>query len=380
MPFTSGRASFIRFKVSGKTPYFDQEHLDKLAANAIGTSKIASADGIDCGFTAGDHVFDTQFKYEKNIADGALLFSIRVDMDKPPAELLQAYTAIELNAMAKENPSGTPSRRQKREAREAARERIEKESKDGRFRKRMVIPCVWDKNGELWYGSTSFAHVDRASDLIKRAFGVALSQITAGNCAGDLKEGSLSPSKFTTHEPNNTAWVADPETNFSWLGNEFLLWLWYYGDEVDDTINMPSGDDLTFIFSRSLKLDCPNGQNGSDTFASESPSRLREAKRAIQLGKLPRKAGLTFATDSQQYEFTLGAESLSFSTLKLPAIDGDDVQVGNQASMNAARINQIRNFLKAFDTLYAIFVDIRSKEQWGLETIHYIRSWVGDRA
>ena len=49
-----------------------------------------------------------------------------------------------------------PSARQKREARDTARQRLEDEAKDGRFLRRKAVPVLWDAlSNELLVGSTS---------------------------------------------------------------------------------------------------------------------------------------------------------------------------------------------------------------------------------
>src|SRR5579885_2967015 len=124
MGFLSGRVSFVRYKVSGRAPKsFGPEHLERLAAHAIGKQRVVSADGIEVGWTAGDHILDTRFDLAKNVVNDALSFCLRVDQQKIPADLLRAYTAVELQAAAEKNPSGRPSARQKREARDLSRER-----------------------------------------------------------------------------------------------------------------------------------------------------------------------------------------------------------------------------------------------------------------
>src|SRR5580698_6666611 len=126
MGFFSGRVSFLRFKVNKRAPrIFGEEHLESLSAHQAGRKRIASADGIETGWTAGDHILDTEFELAKNIINDTLTFDLRVDVDKIPSDLLRAYYAVELKALTKKNPSGLPSTKQKREAKEIARDRLE---------------------------------------------------------------------------------------------------------------------------------------------------------------------------------------------------------------------------------------------------------------
>ncbi|MFO0823321.1 MAG: hypothetical protein U0792_09400 [Gemmataceae bacterium] len=75
------------------------------------------------------------------------------------------------------------------------------------------------------------------------------------------------------------------------------------------------------MIARTLTLECPRGQTGHETISSEGPSKLPEARRAIQSGKLPRKVGLTLVRHSYQYDLTIHAETLAVAGGKLPAPD-----------------------------------------------------------
>src|SRR6266478_5609720 len=125
MGFFSGRVSCARYRVTGRSPKsFGPEHLQQLADHAIGRQRTLSGDGVEMGWTAGDHILDTRFDVAKNIVDDTMHFALRVDTQKVPADLLRAYSQVELEGLAAANPSGLPSARQKREARTNARERL----------------------------------------------------------------------------------------------------------------------------------------------------------------------------------------------------------------------------------------------------------------
>src|SRR5439155_217635 len=140
-------------------------------------------------WTAGDHILDTDFALDKNIVNDTLHFELRVDVDRLPADLMRAYYAVELKALTKKNPSGFASAKQKREAKESARERLEDEAKDGRFRKRKCFPVLWDRlSNEVLFGATSLAQVDRLCSLFEQTFQKGLECVTAGARAFQLAE------------------------------------------------------------------------------------------------------------------------------------------------------------------------------------------------
>ncbi|HXD87545.1 MAG TPA: hypothetical protein VN641_13695 [Urbifossiella sp.] len=371
MGFFSGRVSCLRFQVSGSAPRsFTEEHVDRLADRQAGRQRIASADGIEVGWTAGDHILDTDFGLEKNIINDALHFELRIDSESLPADLMRAYYAVELKALTKNNPSGFPSARQKREAKESARERLEEEAKDGRFRKRKCVPVLWDRlSNEVLFGATSITHVDRLCSLFEQTFQKELECVTAGPRAFQLAElhgrtrqvDDSAPSAFLPGiTPADVAWIAD-ESSRDFLGNEFLLWLWYYTDVESDTLKLADDSEATVMMARSLTLECPRGQTGHETISHEGPTRLPESRRAIQSGKLPRKAGLTLVRHSQQYELAIHAETLAIASAKLPAPPED---VTEARAKLEERATQLRSLLETLDLLYDAFGRRRFGKEW----------------
>jgi len=293
---------------------------------------------------------------------------MRVDTLRLPSDLLKAYYSVDLKAMAKGNPSGLPSARQKREARESARERLEDESKDGRFTKRKATEVVWDtQSNELLFGATSLSQIDRFHSLFEQTFGLGFEAVTAGRRAYQLAELQQRPraaddATMSPFVPGNTptdiAWVLD-ETSRDFLGNEFLLWLWYTLEQESDTIQLADKSEVVVMMSRTLTLSCPRGVTGQETITSEGPTRLPEAKKAIASGKLPRKAGLTIVRHDAQYELTLFAEALAVGSCKMPAVEENDARAAIDA-----RATQIRHLMETLDLMFDAFAAERFSAEW----------------
>ncbi|MHB1424427.1 MAG: hypothetical protein ACYC3I_14745 [Gemmataceae bacterium] len=372
MGFFSGRVTFGRYRVKAPAPgMFGPEHLQRLQTHAIGKQKIVSADGVEAGWTAGDHLLDTDFDLAKNIVNDALHFCLRVDTMRLPNDLLRAYAHIELQALAAGNPSGIPSARQKREARELAREKLEEEARDGRFIKRKVYPLLWDAlSNELLVGTTSVTALDRLHALFEDTFGHGFEPLSAGEQAFRLSEprrqtrgiDDAKPSSFVPgSSPSEVAWILD-ENSRDFLGNEYLLWLWYALDGGSDTIALGDGSEAAVMLTRTLVLECPRGQTGRQSITSDGPTRLPEARRAIQAGKLPRKIGLTLVRHDHQYELTLQAETLAVSGARLPAPEASE-----ERARLEERITQLRHLLETLDLLFDAFNEKRASDQWTKE-------------
>lgn len=367
MGFLSGRVGFARFRVSGSPPRsFGPDKIQKLAERAIGTQKLASADGVESGWTAGEHLLDTRFDLAKNVVNDALHFGFRVDTEKPPAELLRAYTAIELHAVAPVNPSS----RHKREARESARERLEREAKDGRYTRRKVYDVLWDgPSNELLVAASGTVVLDRLHEHFHKTFNRKFEPLTAGTLAFALAEArqqsrgvdDARPSPFVRGAAaDEVAWLQDDHSR-DFLGNEFLLWLWHLSEVDDDTLPLSDESEVAVLPARTLTLECPLGQTGKESITSDGPTRLPEAKRAIQSGKWPRKCGLTLQRHGAQYELTLSAETLAVSGAKLPAVD----DIG-RAEVEE-RVTQIRHLVETLDLMFDAFGRVRCGAGWAKE-------------
>ena len=170
--------------------------------------------------------------------------------------------------------------------------------------------------------------------------------------------------------PAAHAWSDADPTRPDFFGNEFLLWLWHTLQADGDTIGLSDGSEATVMLAKTLTLDCPRGETGRDSLTDVGPTRLPEAFRALQSGKLPRKAGLILVRHGAQYEFTLQAETLAVSGLALPKVEearGRDAQV--------ARIESLRHLVQSLDLLYDAYGRRRTGPDWAGD-LGRIRRWL----
>jgi hypothetical protein len=377
MGFLSGRITYARFSVSGDSPLpFDDDLLEKANLHAIGKHGGAeSTDGVKIGWGGGDHVLDNRFELEKNLINDALHLSMRVDTNKVPSSILKAYTTIETQARAHLNPSGRATKSQRTEAKEAAIIRAEAESADGRYLRMAHYPVLWDgQTNTVFVGATSLNVLDRLRTLFRETFDRTLEPLTAGTLAVRLAElrgeGASMETFGPLHDSPVVSWANEEGSSHDVLGNEFLLWLWHTLQNDSDTLALSDGSEATVMVAKTLTLDCPRGENGRDQLTTEGPTRLPEAFRALQGGKLPRKAGLIIVRHGMQYELTLQAETFSVSGANLPK--PEDAQ-GDEAKI--ARIDGLRHLVETLDLIYDTFTRRRIGSSWTGD-MGRIRSWL----
>jgi hypothetical protein len=390
MGFWNGRITYTRYRVGGPSPLpFSDELLELARKHRIGQHGSAEPkDGTSSGWSGGDHVLDVDLDIGKNIVGDALHLANRVDTDKVPAALLRAYTQIEIEARARQNPSGIATKAQKQEAKEAANIRALAEGADGRFRRFSHYPVLWDGlTNTLYAGTTSTTVLERLQSLFRETFERELVPITAGSLAREFlaaNSGNLeSPLEFLGDVPltlvasdasqtTSVAWSGDDPASLDHLGNELLVWIWHTLQNQGDTIALPDSSDVSVMLAKTLTLDCPRGQTGRDTLTDDSPTRLPEALRALQAGKLPRKAGMLLGRHGAQYELTLQAENLSVSGLSLPKPDG--VRLSAHES-RLSRLESLRDITQTLDLLLQGFLVRRIAANWNDE-VSRIRHWL----
>jgi len=379
MGFFSGQMTFVRYHVESGPSQFGQEHIEALTKFAIGQQESGSADGFEVGFTGGQHLFDLTFKADKNLINEALHFGVRLDTNQVPAPLKQAWLQVELALLAAENPSGRPTKAQKQQAKETVNERCEEEAKSGRFRRMKQFPVLWDaKDSTLYLGNTSSAAAEHVAALMNQAFEVELRKMTAGQLAQawsvenstQTALAEVNPSRFQANQAwNEPAWMTNQFDTQDYLGNEFLLWLWWYFDSQSDTVLLSDGSEVTGMLSKTISLECPLGETGKDTISSESPVKLPEARQAIRSGKLPRKSGMILNRYGEQYMFVLQSEGFQ--------INGAKIETTEPSGKNAReeRIENLRHFVETLDLLYGAFCERRVGEDWQ-EDLDQIANWM----
>src|SRR6187401_1603750 len=190
MGFVSGSMSFRRFAVVGNQPAtIDQSVLDQLAAHALHPGELGAPKEHEYGWSGGRHVLDEQFSFENNVYADALIFALRIDTNKVPTELAKAYKLMEEDTLAKGNPSGFISKKQKKDAKDVAQRQVDKELRSGKHRRSKLVPILWDLPSATLYASVSGRSEEMLLEIFERTFGLSLEPLSAGSLGMRLLEG-----------------------------------------------------------------------------------------------------------------------------------------------------------------------------------------------
>ena len=401
MAFDTGRVTFTRFSVQGDAPSsVDDTMLGILKENAFVESDLGTPDDVEAGFTTGLHLFDTQFAYNKNGYGHLAHFALRMDTHKVPGDVKKAYKVMNEQAAAEGNPTGFASKSEKREAAETTKEQIREELASGKYRKSKIVPLLWDlKAGILYCGANGTTVIEHLSRCMRNAFAVDLQNLSAGVLAGNLikAEGrsrdyeDLQPSPFTP-PPADTRpaddhdeapvgfsdqptlpWIAKSVDLKDYLGNEFLLWLWWLGERPDNTGGIPTEKhgEVFVAIDQSLDMDCAWEMTGKQTLRGDNPTRMPEAGDALKVGKWPRKAGLIVADSENQWQLNLQGDQFTVGSAMLPEFD----DAATPREVLERRFGLITDLADVLDALYDAFLDKRAGGQWK-GTREKIATWI----
>jgi hypothetical protein len=290
---------------------------------------------------------------------------------------------MELAALTADGPGGRPTKAQRQEAKEAVAARCEEEARSGRYRRMQQFPMLWDtREGILYFGGSSATAGELCCELCSRAFDLELERLTAGRrvqewaieakrrkAMEEVTPSALRPGDARTE----IAWWNGESGNYDFLGNEFLLWLWWRWEMQSDTIALGDDSEVTGMFARTLTLQCPRDESGKETISAESPVRLPEAAQAVRTGKLPRKAGLTLVRHGVQYELALQAETFTVSGAKIRIEQSEDVS--EEKGILEDRIEHVRGLHETVALLFRAFCDRRVGKNWPGE-LEQMRRWL----
>lgn len=370
MGFDSGALAFTRFHVVGEVSRLpDEETIEKFAALALREGEETTSD-VDYGWCGPRHVLDGDFGVGNLVYNDCVHVGLRVDTNRVPTELKRAYVEMETAAAASTNPSGFASKRQKKEAKDAAKKKIEEDLASGKFRRSKMTNVLWDMPNHTLYAAVSASGREQLIELFERTQNCTLEPITSGNLALSRMEANgkrreyedLTPTRFAAiagDPPAEYPWTAKGDQAKDFLGNEFLMWLWNEAGSKGGEVAL--GDHAaTVMFSKTIDLDCCYGQSGRTQLKFEVPTEMIEAMDALRSGKVVRKAGLTVALHGQLFTLNLGGEGLTVGGLKLPEIEKAD----SARVVFEERITLLRDFMKGMDQIFDAFLKVRAGESW----------------
>ena len=333
MAFASGPVSFQRFQITGAgIAEVDDAFVDVLTARAFGKTGVLS-DDIQLGWIGPNHLFETEILAD-SIAFGRFAhLALRVDRLKAPPNVVKSYVNMEQQIALQSSGRDFLSRGEKRLAKQAALDRVEKEIRGGGFRRMNSHPVLIDlEEGTVYLAALGANVADQLMQLFSDTFDGGLEPADVERTTLRLMSGT----KHARAIENLTegALVRPPDgydqdgakfstDDLAFLGKELLSWLWYQIESDEGALQLASGDHIVVMIDQMLRLKCDFGMTGTDLITADGPTELPEARAALGIGKQPNKAGMIIGGPSGEFRLKLDATRLSVSGLILPQADAE---------------------------------------------------------
>mgnify|MGYP006969350127 CR=1 FL=1 len=386
MAFANGSVTLKRFFIQGQSPkQADEALVEQLAERAMGRGGIETPDHTDVGWVSGDHILDTRFDFSRNVIADGLHFALRIDTNKPPTDLLRSYQKQNEQAMLEASGRDFLSNAERREAREQAKSRADKESRSGAFRRMKQYPVFWDlTRNEVYLGTTGAQAAERFMLLFRETFDLPLVPASSGEMAarwattaGETRTfDDCKPAHFI--KPPDGGEIEFETGNFlegagrDFLGTEWLTWLWYASHVESPEVLTGLGETVTVLFERSLQLECAFKMTGQLSITADGPTKLEEAPIALASGKRPIRAGLHLAAGGEVFALSIRGDVMHLSSVQLPQVE----DVSTPRDVFNERMDKLRTLLDAINGLYNVFLKRRLSGKWPL-TLSAMRSWIG---
>ena len=360
MGFLSGPATFDCFRINDSgTRQFGPEHIKALERHAIGRIETSSTEQADVGFLAGGHLFDLDFSLEKNVIADAL----HRDSDQhqsDPGRGAQGMAANGTGPVDRRKSQWTAHQGPTPRSFGRRRGPLPRRGQERSVPQNAAVPGAVGRPA----ASAVFRRLEfhRQRTLLRPSLASVRSEAGAADgepphpgVGGGIQTAPGVGCDYPFRIPRRRsfveiAWWNNESGNYDFLGNEFLLWLWWQWATHSDTVELPDGSEVTGMFARTLSLECPREESGKETIVAESPVRLPEAAQAIRSGKLPRKGGLTLVRHGQQYKLVLQAETFVVSGAKIRAEETAEAAEGR--GILEDRIDSLRDLHATVELLF----------------------------
>ena len=140
------------------------------------------------------------------------------------------------------------------------------------------------------------------------------------------------------------------------------------GEVADDKV------EIAIVIDKTLDLECAWGLSGRTSLRGDAPTRRAETARAVQLGKWPRKIGLTVSQYGRVWECTLQGDRFEVSGLKLPK--PEDKPQSFRALLEE-RLDSFATFDTALMSMYRAFIEVRTSRGWDSCRAE-MRNWISE--
>jgi|GEM_PF-515947 len=288
------------------------------------------------------------------------LFSLRSDRYHFPPSHLRPFFEEELHCFKEEHKVAFVSRYQRNEIREAAVRRARALT----LPRPTITEVAWDLGeNRLFLFSQAKKVKDIFLRLFEQTFGIvpqisgiadALSRIEQKEKLTSLLTKGMPLHLQTAKESNTGAPPPTPEAIPPFLGQEFLLWLYWRSSSDSYYYLEPFGiGNADLVLEEQITLASLTGDGYHETIHTPEVACHEDVRASIKAGRIPTTARIKVWRGEVEWRFTLSAFPLVMRSLRLPnAVGMDDDEETIHARLQSLR--EIESVMRAIFHLFLL--------------------------
>jgi hypothetical protein len=144
------------------------------------------------------------------------------------------------------------------------------------------------------------------------------------------------------------------QTNRSFLGREFLTWLWYWLETRNHVVDLPGQDPFHLYIDDKIVLSSASGPVREHSMRGGTPAIATEAKTALRAGKLVTEASFIMKQSNLQWTWSLKSDDFCLRNIKLPLVSAEEAD-----SYLHRRLSHLDLLTELQSHLYATFLKLR---------------------
>jgi len=370
MGLLKGNFSFVIYRVNGDLPGGFRDFADR-QLKSFAFQELLPTTEKSFGWTSLENPLDTTFPYLSYSVGDYFTFLLRIDRKIVPPSLLR------IRILEREKELREEKKRKKlyRNEREEIRDAVYLSCLSRTPPTPSFSEICWNlTTGKLLFSGSGKKTLEDFEDLFKRTFERKLTPWLPWDLEDRDRETADKMLAITGEGAGQAS--AEGKKDLSFLGMEFLSWLWFKSEERGGTILLPGRGDMGLIFVRKIVLVSGEGEYAETVTCQGIHADLREGKAALREGKKIREARLRVDLGSEQWEFTLKADTFRYQSLRLPVtVDFSDEEEGREGRL-LERIQLVETLLGTMEKLFQHFLTLRLSPSWDREEQAGIRKWL----
>ena len=171
--------------------------------------------------------------------------------------------------------------------------------------------------------------------------------------------------------------IATAYNKYSFLGNEFLTWIWYLIETGQDISQIADAQEpVSLEIGNSLVLENNLGDKSKERITIKGDQAgLEEGTTALKKGAWVTDMNLLCRIGEDEYKVSIKGESFNLTGLKPPSID-TSTQEDQTEGLVIEKTYLILKLTQLIDTLFLKYLGKRSSDEWKSTEFQAIKNWV----